>query len=205
MSEIMLRDTGGFIWNSHLLRFTWSEKITSLENSSRALARLALLSAKDRGAPLEDAPKAMHVVHRLAASGHATTISSVLAFFKGEEKPWFYGGMDKIFEASRAAEERTESDEDEDSDETDEDEARPRADLRGMKIKELKALVERGGLSHADCLDKDALVERAAAAVARLGGAGEAPMSPRTCRSTSLHAWTPTPPEKRGSLFLTLK
>jgi hypothetical protein len=43
-----------------------------------------------------------------------------------------------------------------------------------MKIKELKALVERSGLSHADCLDKDALVERAAAAVARLGGAGEA-------------------------------
>ena len=177
MSEIMLRDSGGFIWNSLLCRFTWSDKITSLENSSRALARLALLSAKDRGAPREDAPKAMHVVHRLAASGHATTISSVLAFFKGEEKPWFYGGMDKIFEASRAAEGRTESDEtDEDSDETDEDErAVPaRADLRGMKIKELKALVERGGLSHADCLDKDALVERAAAAVARLGGAGEA-------------------------------
>jgi hypothetical protein len=117
MSSIMLRDTGSFIWNSHLLRFTWSDKITSLENSSRALARLALLSAKDRGAPREDAPKAMHVVHRLAASGHATTISSVLAFFKGEEKPWFYGGMDKIFEASRAAEERTESDEsDEQSD-----------------------------------------------------------------------------------------
>ena len=117
MSEIMLRDSGGFIWNSHLLRFTWSEKITSLENSSRALARLALLSAKDRGAPREDAPKAMHVLHRLAASGNATTISSVLAFFKGEEKPWFYGGMDKIFEASRAAEGRTESDEsDEQSD-----------------------------------------------------------------------------------------
>ena len=103
MSEIMLRDSGGFVWNSLSLRFTWSEKITSLENSSRALARLALLSAKDRGAPREDAPKAMHVVHRLAASGHATIIGSVLAFFKGEEKPWFYGGMDKIFEASRAA------------------------------------------------------------------------------------------------------
>ncbi|KAH8054664.1 hypothetical protein JL722_8603 [Aureococcus anophagefferens] len=143
----------------------------------------------------------MHVVHRLAASGHAATISSVLAFFKGEEKPWFYGGMDKIFEASRAAEERTESDEDEDSDETDEDErAVPaRADLRGMKIKELKALVERGGLSHADCLDKDALVERAAAAVARLGGGRR--MSPR--RST-VFAADADPPEKQG-LFLTLK
>jgi hypothetical protein len=104
MSEIMLRDTGCFVWNSLSLRFTWSDKITSLENSSRALARLALLSAKDRGAPREDAPKAMHVVHRLAASGHATAISSVLAFFRGEEKPWFYGGLGKIFEAGDALE-----------------------------------------------------------------------------------------------------
>ena len=49
MSSIMLRDTGSFIWNSHLLRFTWSDKITSLENSSRALARLAR-----RGTPCAD-------------------------------------------------------------------------------------------------------------------------------------------------------
>ena len=42
-------------------------------------------------------------------------------------------------------------------------------DLRGMKIKELKSYIERAGLDHADCLDKESLVERAAAAVARLG------------------------------------
>ena len=37
-----------------------------------------------------------------------------------------------------------------------------------MKIKELKALIGRAGLDHADCLDKDALLERAQTAVARL-------------------------------------
>ena len=37
-----------------------------------------------------------------------------------------------------------------------------------MKIKELKALIGRAGLEHADCLDKDALLERAQTAVARL-------------------------------------
>ena len=37
-----------------------------------------------------------------------------------------------------------------------------------MKIKELKALIGRAGLAHADCLDKDALLERAQTAVARL-------------------------------------
>ncbi|KAH8046871.1 hypothetical protein JL720_16276 [Aureococcus anophagefferens] len=147
----------------------FDDPITSLENSSRALARLALLSAKDRGAPREDAPKAMHVVHRLAAA-RAATISSVLAFFKGE-KPWFYGGMDKIFEASRAAEERTESDEDETRTRPTKTSARRASGPPRHEDQGLKALVERGGLSHADCLDKDALVERAAAAVARLGGA----------------------------------
>ena len=37
-----------------------------------------------------------------------------------------------------------------------------------MKIKELKALIARAGLESKDCLDKDALVERAQTAVARL-------------------------------------
>ena len=46
--------------------------------------------------------------------------------------------------------------------------------LRELKIKELKALIERAGLEHADCLDKDALVERAATAVARLGACKQA-------------------------------
>ena len=41
-------------------------------------------------------------------------------------------------------------------------------DLGTMKIKELKALIGRAGLVHADCLDKDALLERAQTAVARL-------------------------------------
>ncbi|KAH8055464.1 ATP binding protein [Aureococcus anophagefferens] len=46
--------------------------------------------------------------------------------------------------------------------------------VRALKIKELKALIERAGLEHADCLDKDALVERAATAVARLGACKQA-------------------------------
>ena len=40
-------------------------------------------------------------------------------------------------------------------------------DLGTMKIKELKALIGRAGLEHADCLDKDALIERARMAEAR--------------------------------------
>ena len=104
MLTLPLQDKGMLDWNSLLLRWQWSRHVTSLDNSSRALARLALLSVKDRAAPREDAPKAMHVVHHLAASGHATAISSVLAFFRGEEKPWFYGGLGKIFEAGDALE-----------------------------------------------------------------------------------------------------
>jgi len=104
MVTLPLQNKGMLDWNSLLLRWQWSRHVTSLDNSARALARLALLSVKDRAAPREDAPKAMHVVHRLAASGHATAISSVLAFFRGEEKPWFYGGLGKIFEAGDALE-----------------------------------------------------------------------------------------------------
>ncbi|KAH8072150.1 hypothetical protein JL720_11190 [Aureococcus anophagefferens] len=104
MLTLPLQNKGMLDWNSLLLRWQWSRHVTSLENSSRALARLALLSAKDRAAPREDAPKAMHVVHRLASVGHAAAISSVLAFFRGEEKPWFYGGLGKIFSAGDALE-----------------------------------------------------------------------------------------------------
>ena len=46
-----------------------------------------------------------------------------------------------------------------------------------MKIKELKALISRAGLEHADCLDKDALVERARMAEARLSAGRTADMT----------------------------
>ena len=50
-------------------------------------------------------------------------------------------------------------------------------DLGTMKIKELKALIGRAGLEHADCLDKDALTERARMAEARLSAGETADMS----------------------------
>ena len=50
-------------------------------------------------------------------------------------------------------------------------------DLGTMKIKELKALIGRAGLEHADCLDKDALIERARMAEARLSAGETADMS----------------------------
>ena len=50
-------------------------------------------------------------------------------------------------------------------------------DLGTMKIKELKALIGRAGLEHADCLDKDALIERARMAEARLSAGRTADMT----------------------------
>ena len=110
--SMYLQDAGMLEWNSLLLRWQWSARITSLENSARALAQCALLSVKGRGAPREDAPKAMHILHRLATSGHASSISAVLAFFKGEEKPWFYGGFGKIFKAAKEHKRKTQTRED---------------------------------------------------------------------------------------------
>ena len=72
----------------------------------------------------------------------------------------------------------------------------PSADLRGMRVKELKALIERGGLDHADCLDKDALVERAAAAVARLG---ECQRAQAAAKAAPKGAATPAAKKAKGA------